>query len=80
MASVSVHVKPEIISWILRTVQFENIAGSAIELLHKWHTGEKTPTFNPVEDMSTKMNIPFGYFFLDTPTNRGMCDCEISNG
>ena len=67
MASVSVHVKPEIISWILRTVQFENIAGSAIELLHKWQTGEKTPTFNQVEDMSKKMNIPFGYFFLDKP-------------
>lgn len=67
MAGVSVNVKPEIISWILHTIQPESIAGSAIELLHKWKTGEKIPTFNQVEDMSKKTNIPFGYFFLDNP-------------
>ena len=67
MAGVSVHVKPEIINWILQSIQFENIAGSAIELLRKWQSGEKTPTFNQVEDMSKKTNIPFGYFFLDKP-------------
>ena len=67
MAGVSVHVKPEIINWILKSIQFENIASSAIELLRKWQSGEKTPTFNQVEDMSKKTNIPFGYFFLDKP-------------
>ncbi|MFG6363501.1 MAG: Zn peptidase, partial [Schaedlerella sp.] len=29
--------------------------------------GEKPLTFNQVEDMSKKTNIPFGYFFLDKP-------------
>lgn len=67
MAGVSIHVKPEIINWILQSLQFENVASSAIELLHKWQSGEKTPTFNQVEDMSKKTNIPFGYFFLDKP-------------
>lgn len=67
MASVSVNIKPEIINWILHTVQFENIASSVVDLLHKWKTGEKIPTFNQVEDMSKKINIPFGYFFLDKP-------------
>lgn len=67
MAGVSVNIKPEIISWILHTIHFENIAGSALDLLHKWQTGEKTPTFNQVEEMSKKTNIPFGYFFLDRP-------------
>ena len=67
MASVSVHIKPEIISWILNTVQFEDITRSAIELLRKWQTGEKIPTFNQVEDMSKKTKIPFGYFFLEKP-------------
>lgn len=65
MAGVGIHVKPEIINWILQSLQFENVASSAIELLHKWQSGEKTPTFNQVEDMSKKTNIPFGYFFLD---------------
>ncbi len=67
MAGVSVHVKPEIISWILNTVQFEEITGSAMELLRKWQTGEKIPTFNQIEDMSKKTMIPFGYFFLEKP-------------
>lgn len=67
MTGINVNVKPEIISWILHTLQFQNVAGSVIDLLNKWQTGEKTPTFNQVEDMSRKTNIPFGYFFLDKP-------------
>lgn len=74
MAGASVHVKPEIINWILQTIQFENIAGSAIDLLYQWQSGEKTPTFNQVEDMSKKTNIPFGYFFLDKPPTE---ECPI---
>lgn len=67
MASISVNVNPEIINWILNTIQFEDIASSVVELLHKWQAGEKTPTFHQVEDMSKKTNIPLGYFFLDKP-------------
>lgn len=74
MAGISVHVKPEIIHWILQTIQLENIASSVLDLLHKWQTGEKIPTFNQVEDMSKKINIPFGYFFLDKPPIE---DCPI---
>ena len=67
MAGMNVVVKPEIISWVLQSIQFENVASSVIELLNKWQSGEKTPTFNQVEDISKKTNIPFGYFFLDKP-------------
>lgn len=67
MAGINVTIKPEIINWILQSIQFSNITGSAVELLNKWKNGEKTPTFNQVEDMSKKINIPFGYFFLDKP-------------
>lgn len=67
MAGIAVTVKPEIINWILQTIQFDNVANSAVELLNMWKSGEKTPTFNQVEDMSKKTNIPFGYFFLDKP-------------
>ena len=67
MAGISVEVKPEIISWILHIIQFDNVASSAVDLLNKWQTGEKTPTFNQVEEISKKTNVPFGYFFLDKP-------------
>lgn len=67
MAGINVYVKPEIIGWILSMVSFDNTAASVIDLLCKWQTGEKTPTFHQVEAMSRKTNIPFGYFFLDEP-------------
>lgn len=67
MAGISVEVKPEIIKWILQTIQFDTVASSAIDLLNKWQTGEKTPTFNQVEEISKKTNVPFGYFFLEKP-------------
>lgn len=76
MAGISVKVKPEIINWILQTIQFDSVASSAIDLLNKWQTGEKTPTFNQVEDISKKTNIPFGYFFLDKPPVE---ECPIVN-
>ena len=67
MAGVSVNIKPEIIKWILHVIQFEDVTDATIEILNKWQAGEKIPTFNQIEDMSRKTNIPFGYFFLDKP-------------
>lgn len=76
MAGVNVTIKPEIINWILQQIQRGNVASPAIELLHKWQNGEKTPTFKQIEDMSKKTNIPFGYFFLDKPPIE---ECPIVN-
>lgn len=45
MAGINVTIKPEIISWVLQTVQFENVASSGIELLNKWQSGEKNSYF-----------------------------------
>ncbi|MBQ7432097.1 MAG: ImmA/IrrE family metallo-endopeptidase [Lachnospiraceae bacterium] len=67
MAGVNVTVKPEIISWILQRIPLETATEAVFELLKKWQAGEKTPTFNQVEEVSKKTNIPFGYFFLDKP-------------
>jgi Zn-dependent peptidase ImmA (M78 family) len=36
-------------------------------MLNKWVSGEKSPTFNQLEDFSKKTRIPLGYFFLKTP-------------
>jgi len=67
LAGIYVSVKPEIIRWVLNTIQFDNVTNQVIDSLHKWLSGEKTPTFNQIEDISKKTNIPFGYFFLDKP-------------
>ena len=67
MPGVTVSIAPEILNWIIQKVQFQKVNSSVYELLNKWLSGEKEPTFNQVEDMSKKTNIPFGYFFLDKP-------------
>lgn len=67
MAGVTVSIAPEILNWVIQKIQFENINGSVSELLNKWKSGEKVPTFNQIEEISRKTNIPFGYFFLDKP-------------
>lgn len=41
MAGISVNVKPEVITWILQTIQLDNIAASVLDQLNKWKTGEK---------------------------------------
>ena len=46
MAGMKVTIKPAILNWILQKIQFENVASSTLELLTKWQSGEKTPTFN----------------------------------
>ena len=67
MAGVNVSVAPEIINWVIEKIQFSTVNNSVFELLNKWKSGEKVPTFNQIEDVSKKTNIPFGYFFLEKP-------------
>ena len=74
MAGVNVSVAPEIINWVIEKIQFGTVNNSVFELLNKWKSGEKVPTFNQIEDVSKKTNIPFGYFFLEkTPIE----NCKI---
>ena len=70
MAGVNVSIAPEILDWIIEKVQLGNINRSIFNLLNKWKTGEKVPTFNQVEEVSRKTNIPFGYFFLESPLSK----------
>lgn len=74
MAGMTVSIAPEILNWIIEKAQLGRINHSVFELLNKWKTGEKVPTFNQVEEVSKKANIPFGYFFLEkTPIE----NCKI---
>lgn len=74
MPSIAVTIKPNIIKWLLKKVEMANIGGEVLDLLLKWNTGERTPTFAQVELVSKKTNIPFGYFFLNNPPQE---KCEL---
>ncbi len=67
MPSVSVNVQPAILDWAMQKAQMGSASSSVIDMIAKWISGEKTPTFNQIEDVSRKISIPFGYFFLDEP-------------
>ena len=67
MPGVSVNGKPAILDWTMRKDQLRSAGSSAIDMIAKWISGEKTPSFNQIEDVSRKISIPFGYFFLEKP-------------
>ena len=67
MPGVSINVQPAILDWAMQKAQMGSASSSVIDMIAKWISGEKTPTFNQIEDISRKISIPFGYFFLDEP-------------
>lgn len=67
MPGVSVNIHPAILDWAMQKAQMGSASSSVIDIIAKWITGEKTPTFNQIEDVSKKINVPFGYFFLEKP-------------
>ncbi len=67
MPVVNVTIQPQIIEWLLEQVDEELLDEKIRDNLYQWLDGKKNPTFNQVEECSKKTNIPFGYFFLNTP-------------
>ena len=74
MAGVSIEIQPDILNWVMQKLQFQDVGKSIFDILREWQSGEKVPTFNQIEDVSKKTNIPLGYFFLEVPP---IDDCEI---
>jgi Zn-dependent peptidase ImmA (M78 family) len=60
-------VSKPVLSWILDVGTREGIDNDTYSALMKWHSGEITPTFAKIEDVSSKTHIPLGYFFLNEP-------------
>lgn len=67
VSGVSVKVNPTILNWLMQKAQQVNVGSPVIDLIKKWISGEKEPTFSQIETVSKKTNIPFGYFFLEKP-------------
>lgn len=67
MSGVSVNIQPAILDWVMQEAQMRSAGSSVIDMIAKWISGEKTPTFNQIEDISKKISVPFGYFFLEKP-------------
>ncbi len=70
----AVNVSPEIIDWVIGSIQHEN--PEELKILIKWQSGRKTPTFNQIQEMSKAINIPLGYFFLEKPPKEDLSFLE----
>lgn len=69
---VDVTVSKDILDWVMSRIRMEEISTTVAQRLLQWYNGEKTPTFNQVEEASRATGIPLGYFFLTTPPKEAL--------
>ena len=69
---VDVTVSKDILDWVMSRIRMEEISAAVAQRLLQWYNGEKTPTFNQVEEASRATGIPLGYFFLTTPPKEAL--------
>ena len=67
MPALQVDIKDVLIDWVIQQAQYEHLDNTVLDLLLKWKSGEKKPTFKKIEEVSRITHIPFGYFFLNAP-------------
>ena len=67
MSKVEVSINPGILDWVLSQLSNGLAPQDAVGTLTAWREGRKTPTFHKVAELSRKIHIPFGYFFMETP-------------
>jgi Zn-dependent peptidase ImmA (M78 family) len=67
VAAVRVEVASSIWDWISNVASFEGVDEKVVSHFLKWRNNEEQPTYAQIENLSRKIHIPFGYFFLKTP-------------
>lgn len=76
MASVKVHIAPDMLEWIQKQVQGVKLSDRVAGYLRSWVDGEKEPTFSQIEQVSKNTGIPLGYFFLKKPPEEDLSIIE----
>lgn len=69
---VEVPVSKDILEWVISHISMENISTTVAQRLLQWYNGEKTPTFNQLEEVSRATGVPLGYFFLTVPPTENL--------
>lgn len=69
---VDVTVSKDILEWVMDRVRMEDLSSKITQRLLQWYNGEKTPTFNQIEETSKATGIPLGYFFLTIPPTESL--------
>lgn len=64
---VEVNISKEVLDWVMAHIHPDELPINTVTTLQQWRSGEKTPTFNQIEQISKAVSMPLGYFFLSTP-------------
>ncbi len=67
MTRTNVEISPSILKWVLGQIDPAMAGEHVFDNVSNWVSGKKQPTFAQVKKLSSKTNIPLGYFFLETP-------------
>jgi len=67
VTGVRVKIEPAIIDWVFENIQSDTLPQDISHALEKWRDGTVQPTFKQIQDISNKIHIPLGYFFLHSP-------------
>ena len=62
--SNTVRVAADVCDWVAGAVRLN---AEQSEMLNKWKSGERQPTFNQLEKFSNKISIPLGFLLLKEP-------------
>lgn len=75
---MDVQIAPAIINWVISQTQLGELSQEVANNLQAWKNGDKTPTFNQIENASKATGIPLGYFFLQTPPveDKSLIECR----
>lgn len=77
-AAVNVNVSTNILKWVRQQVSASD--SQEISIIDKWLNGTELPTLTAIRNISRKIHIPFGYFFLETPPAESpLMNCRTVN-
>ncbi|PTK34211.1 hypothetical protein BUZ47_00865, partial [Staphylococcus hominis] len=75
--SVNIEVNSEVLKWGIKVSgKNYNQVKEKFKKIDNWMKNESSPTFNQLEQLSSYLNLPFGYLLLDTPPKE---DIELLN-
>ena len=65
--TVRVNVPRTILDWVISIGAEDRLGENQRQNIDAWKQGTKRPTVSQLHDISDKLHVPFGYFFMDEP-------------
>lgn len=67
MPSISIQVPQNVLDWLIRIGTKSTLSDKQQKALNAWRRGQGAPSLQDISEISKKLQVPFGYFFLAAP-------------